>query len=167
MALFVPTRFCRRVEEITREGLQQMGIRGVLLDVDNTLSPHGDPTPLPAALQWVNELQAAGIKVLIVSNNKEERVAPFAAKFGLGFIANAAKPLPLGFRRGQALLGLPKEALLVVGDQLFTDILGANLAGMPSVLVEPIEMENKPLFRIKRRLERPLLRRGRRKRGNQ
>ncbi len=167
MALFIPTRFYRRVEDITQNDLQQMGIQGVLLDVDNTLSPHGDPTPLPTALQWVYGLQAAGIKVLIVSNNKTERVAPFAAKFGLDFISKAAKPLPSGFRRGQDRLGLPREKLLVVGDQLFTDILGANLAGMPSALVEPIEPENKPLFRVKRWLEKPLLRHGRRKRGLQ
>ena len=164
MALFIPTRFFHRVEEITINDLRQMGIRGVLLDVDNTLSRHGDPTPLPAALDWVRGLQAAGIKTLVVSNNQEERVAPFAQKLGLDFISKAAKPLPSGFRRGQKALGLPAKSLLVVGDQLFTDILGANLAGMPSALVEPIQMEATPLFRVKRRLERPLLRHGRWKR---
>ena len=157
MALFIPARFYRRVEDITQNDLQQMGIQGVLLDVDNTLSPHGAPTPLPTALQWVYGLQAAGIKVLIVSNNKTERVAPFAAKFGLDFISKAAKPLPSGFRRGQDRLGLPREKLLVVGDQLFTDIWGAKNAGLRNILVKPINPKEEIQIVLKRYLEKIVL----------
>ncbi len=165
MALFLPTRYFKRVEDITKTDLAQMGIRGILLDVDNTLSSHGSPDPLPAALRWAREMREAGMKMMIVSNNTRERVAPFAEKFGLPFVSMALKPLPAGFARCRKQMNLKKREILVVGDQLFTDVLGANLGGMPSALVEPVEPEDQPLLRFKRRLEKPLLKRGKRKGG--
>lgn len=159
MSLFYPNTMLRRVQELSPEKLRRAGIRGILLDVDNTLSPHNAPEPEPEALAWIEKMKQAGFQLCIVSNNTAERVAPFAAKLGVAFSANAAKPLPFGFRRAAAEMGLSTAQVIAVGDQLFTDICGANLAKIRSVLVEPIEPEEAVQFRIKRKLERPILRR--------
>ena len=159
MAFFLPTLCKKRVSEITPPLLRKMGIRGILLDVDNTLSTHGSQQPLPAALSWTRELSGLGIKLMIISNNHKERVEPFAAQFSLPFLYDAKKPMSKGFSKASEELGIPKEELLVVGDKIFTDILGANLSGIRSVLVEPIELEKGFFFRVKRWMERPFLHR--------
>ena len=105
-------------------------------------------------------MKSVGIKLLIVSNNKAERVTPFAETLGLHFVPNGAKPLPKGFKQAIAELraeGIPKNRIAAVGDQIFTDILGANLAGIRSVFVYPIEFETSLPFRFKRTIEKPLL----------
>ena len=166
MALFMPRRLFHRVEEIAPAYLKQNGIRGVLLDVDNTLSPHGAPEPEEQACRWLKAVQKQGIEVIIVSNNTNARIAPFAQKLGLRFISMAAKPLPYGFLRAKKQLGMKRRELAVIGDQIFTDMFGANLAGMHAFLVEPIEPETSLRFRIKRRIERPIVQRLK-KRGGQ
>ena len=95
--------------------------------------------------------------MMIVSNNRLHRVQPFAAALGLPFVAEGAKPLPRGFRLAQKRMQLPFSQLAVVGDQIFTDILGANLCGVKSIYVRPIQYENKGFLRVKRWLERPFL----------
>jgi HAD superfamily phosphatase (TIGR01668 family) len=132
-------------------------IKAVLLDVDNTLSPHGAAEPEAEVPAWLNAVLQSGIRVMIVSNNSQERVQPFAAKLGLEFETKAAKPLPLGFNRARNRLQCGKKETAVIGDQLFTDMLGANLAGMTAILVEPIEPETMLQFRVKRKLEIPIL----------
>lgn len=158
MPIFTPCSRYARVADISPAALRSAGIRGVLLDVDNTLSPHNAPDPEPDAVRWLHALADAGIAAVIVSNNRAPRIAPFAARLGLPYVCRGAKPLPAGFRRAQRMLGLPRSALAVVGDQLFTDMLGGNLAGMTTLLVDPIQPEHGWFFRLKRALERPLLR---------
>lgn len=105
-------------------------------------------------------MKSAGIKLIIVSNNNTERVTPFAEMLGLHFVPNGAKPLPIGFKRAAAELraaGVPKNRIAAVGDQIFTDILGANLAGIRSIFVYPIEFETSLPFKLKRAAEKPLL----------
>ena len=157
MPLFTPTERKKDVSQITVELLQTMGIRGLLLDVVNTLSEHDSQEPFPAALQWTRDLREAGLQIVIVSNNHAPRVEPFAKKFDLPFVAEGKKPLPTGFRKGLDVLGMKQSEVLVVGDQIFTDILGANLGRMPSILVEPIQPEDGWFFRCKRALEKPIL----------
>lgn len=159
MPLFFPTGKVRRVQELEPEWLRGLGIRGVLLDVDNTLSPHGAPDPAPEAMEWVRRMKNEGFRLILVSNNTRRRVEPFAGRIGLEFSAMACKPLPFGFRRALRKLDLTRRQAVVVGDQLFTDIVGANLAGIASVLVDPIEPETSLRFRVKRCLERPFVRR--------
>lgn len=111
----------------------------------------------PAAARWLEEARRAGLSLLIVSNNHAPRVAPFARQQGLDFECDARKPLPGGLRRGCRRLGVEPGQAAVVGDQLFTDMLGGNLIGAVTVLVQPIEPEKGWFFRLKRRLERPIL----------
>lgn len=159
MAIFFPTLYRRRITDVTAEDLRQLGVTGLLLDVDNTLTTHDSPHLPPAVAGWLAQRQAEGLRPVVVSNNSPERVRPFAEKLGLPFQAQAAKPLPRGYRAAARLLELSPEQCVVIGDQIFTDILGANLAGMPSVLLEPIEPETQQKFIVfKRRLEKSLLR---------
>lgn len=160
MAIFRPTYALKKITDITPAALKRRGIRALILDVDNTLTTHNNPVPAEGISEWVESMRSAGIKLLIVSNNKAERVTPFAEMLGLRFVPNGAKPLPKGFKRAIAELraeGVPKNRIAAVGDQIFTDILGANLAGIRSVFVYPIEPETSLPFRFKRAVEKPLL----------
>lgn len=160
MSIFKPTYALKKITDITPAALKKRGIKALILDVDNTLTTHNNPTPAEGIPEWIEGMKAAGIKLIIVSNNKAERVTPFAEMLGLHFVPNGAKPLPKGFKQAAAelrALGVPKNRIAAVGDQIFTDILGANLAGIRSIFVYPIEFETSLPFKIKRAVEKPLL----------
>lgn len=163
MALLFPTTAVPKAYDITADGLRKMGVEGLILDIDNTLTTHDHPVPDSRILQWLDQMRAADIRLILLSNNHPPRVAPFAQKLGLAFEADAQKPLPGGYRRAASAMGLSPRQTAVVGDQIFTDVLGANLAGMPSILVEPFQMEPFFRFRLKRFLEKGILRRYRKK----
>lgn len=160
MAIFRPTYALKKITDITPSALKKRGIKALILDVDNTLTTHNNPTPAEGVPGWIEEMKSAGIKLIIVSNNNTERVTPFAEMLGLHFVPNGAKPLPIGFKRAAAELraaGVPKNRIAAVGDQIFTDILGANLAGIRSIFVYTIEFEKSLPFKLKRAAEKPLL----------
>lgn len=164
MALFYPDRLVPRITDIDIDALVQAGVRGLLLDVDNTLTTHDNPDLSPAVREWLQKAAQAGISAVIVSNNRAARARPFAEAIGLPFVAKARKPLRSGFRRAAALLGLQPEQCLVIGDQVFTDILGARLSGIACIQVLPIEAEKGQRFiAFKRMLEKPIVKRFMRK----
>lgn len=167
MRLFYPTFTCKRIYELTTKQLASYGVRGLVLDIDNTLTTHDNPALEEAVRGWLGEMKNAGIRLILLSNNHPPRVAPFAENIGLAFTADAKKPLPGGFLRAVKELNLPKEQVLVVGDQIFTDILGANWAGLRSVLVEPMVPETFWRFRFKRFFEKIILKSYRKKQGRQ
>ncbi len=157
MALFYPTVYKNRITDITLQDLEQLGVRGLLLDVDNTLTSHGSQELSQQVQNWLVQMREAGIALTVVSNSWEWRVAPFAQKIGLRHISLACKPSPFGFLRGVHRLGLPKRACAVVGDQVFTDVLGANLCGITCFQLQPMAPEtDKPFLRWRRRWERKL-----------
>ena len=158
MSLFFPTLYRRRITDVTADDLHRLDAKAVLLDVDNTLTTHDTPDLTDEVKSWLAERQADGFVLLIVSNNREERVAPFAEKIGLPFYAHARKPLPFGFRAAARQAGVHRKQCVVIGDQIFTDMLGANLAGISSILLEPIQMETQQKFIVfKRKIEKPML----------
>lgn len=159
MALLLPTIAVPHLLDITPALLRKLGAKAVLLDVDNTLSHHGAPEPFDGAIEWTKEMTKAGFRLIIVSNNTRERIAPFAAKFGLPFIWRACKPLPIGYQKASKQLGVSHREAVIVGDQVFTDVVGANLCGMRSILVEPAEEEHGWSFRVRRNLEKSVRRR--------
>lgn len=158
MSLLHPTLHLKSITGLSLRQLERWGVKGLILDVDNTLTTHDNPVPHPQVLLWLERMSRRGISMIILSNNHPGRVQPFAQLLELPFTANAAKPLPQGFGRAAAELALPKEQIAVVGDQIFTDILGGNLFGVKTVLVEPIQPESTRFFRWKRWLERGVLR---------
>lgn len=154
MGLLTPTLYAKRLFDITPEILEKLGASAVLLDIDNTLASYISHEPLEGAEAWVKEMSAEGFRLIIVSNNYAERVEPFAGKFPLPFISRAYKPLPAGYIKAAKELGLRRKDCVIIGDQIYTDIIGANLCGMKSILLEPIEIETSLSFRIRRKLER-------------
>jgi HAD superfamily phosphatase (TIGR01668 family) len=159
LSIFYPTAAVRRVTDITVELLKGIGVRALALDVDNTLTTHNNPIPDVKVMAWLAKMREAEISMIILSNNSKDRVLPFARQLRLDFVARGAKPLPFGYARTAKELGIPKGELAVVGDQIFTDVLGGNLYGAKSILVEPMYPEEGPLFRLKRRWEVGVLRR--------
>ncbi len=159
MPLVYPTLYRRRVTDITLQDLEALGVKGLLLDVDNTLTTHGSQELSSEVAAWLRTMQEAGIKLTVVSNSWEWRVAPFAQKIGLRHTSLSCKPSPIGFWRGVRRMGLKRRECAAVGDQVFTDILGANLGGVPCILLDPIQKETgKPFLQLRRRWEAPLRR---------
>lgn len=155
--MFKPTYVFDKVGEITPEFLHKKQIKGLLLDLDNTLTTHNNPVPPQSSLDWLDKMRAAGIKLMIVSNNHAPRVTPFAEQLGLDFVSEGKKPLTFGYTRAIKRLGLEKRNVAAVGDQIFTDVLGSNLKGIRSIFVSPIEPETSLPFRFKRAIEKAFL----------
>lgn len=157
MSIFFPNERFKRITDISPARLRSQGFEGIILDVDNTLTTHDNPVPGEGVERWLEDAAKAGLKLIILSNNSPERVTPFARLLKLDFEANGRKPLPWGYLRAVKKLGIKKQAAVAIGDQIFTDIMGARLAGVYSILTDPIEPEHTAFFRFKRRAERPIL----------
>lgn len=151
--ILYPKCYLKNVKEVTSELLEENKIKGIILDVDNTLIDYYKKMP-EGVLEWCQELQKAGIRFCIASNsNKKEKVSMVAKALEVPFIYFAKKPLKLGLRRAQKILDLPPEQIAVVGDQIFTDVLGANRCKMFSILVDPIKEKDLLITIIKRPIE--------------
>ncbi|MEG1271291.1 MAG: YqeG family HAD IIIA-type phosphatase [Ruthenibacterium sp.] len=157
MPLFMPTVIFKRITAITPSYLQAHGIKALVLDVDNTLTGHGSQVLPPDVAAWIIMMRTAGVRMVIASNNFPQRVAPFAAQIDLPFCAFCCKPSPTGFVRARKKLGVCKNEMALVGDQIFTDALGANLYGIPVLLVQPMYTDTKATIKLKRFLEKPFL----------
>lgn len=132
----------------------KLEVKAIFLDVDNTLCSYRDKKPLKGAIEWVRNAEKAGYKVYIVSNNFKKRVSSVAKRYSLPFVSFAIKPLPTGFNKAAKILGLRKRDCVIIGDQIYTDILGGNLARMKSILVEPVELETGIIIKTRRYFER-------------
>ena len=153
-----PDRFAVRLHEISLEELAGRGIRGLIIDLDNTLLGFRETELAREHLAWVEEAHERGFKMVMVSNNFSERVRGIAAQLRIECVPNALKPLPFGFWRALRHLKLPHEHVAVVGDQLFTDVLGARLSGnLYTILTEPIESKDFPITMMFRFFERLML----------
>ena len=151
--IFKPTLWVKNVLSIDEAFLNANNIKALILDLDNTLSMHGNPAAEEGIPDWLDKMRSLGIKMMVVSNNTNKRVAPLAAKLGLEYIHSGAKPLTIGINKAVKALGVPKENIAVVGDQIFTDVMGGNFARMTTILVEPFHLEKGILFKIKRAAE--------------
>jgi uncharacterized protein len=152
-----PDHFADQLTSVSLDELAAAGIRGLIVDLDNTLVGYGRVELEPAAAAWIAAALARDFKVCLVSNNFTGRVMQIAAELGVPAVPSALKPLPGAFLKALALLGTPKDRTLVVGDQLFTDVLGARLAGMGSILTRPLVAKDWMGTRILRLLERLVL----------
>lgn len=153
---FYPRRRAESSYVIPYELYYKKGIRGVIFDIDNTLVPHGAPAD-EMALSLFAELHGMGIRTCLLSNNKESRVAPFAKQVNSLYIHKAGKPSVKGYRKAMELMGTDCSSTLFVGDQLFTDVYGANRAGIYSILVDPIDPREEIQIVLKRYPEKVIL----------
>lgn len=114
------------------------GIGGAIIDLDNTLVGYRSLEPTQEAASWVKAASEAGLKIVLVTNNSTPWALTVAKNLGIPCIPNARKPLPNGFKRALELLQLSRDRVVVIGDQFFTDVLGAKLFGLPVILVPPL-----------------------------
>ncbi|AGA69885.1 HAD phosphatase subfamily IIIA [Desulfitobacterium dichloroeliminans LMG P-21439] len=156
--LFRPTFQADSLDSISMDLLERDGIRGLILDLDNTMTPWNDVEVGPKVEAWFKKLQEAGIKACVVSNNKrKQRVAVVADRLGIPFVFRATKPRRKAFRAGMNILGTGTTDTAVIGDQLFTDILGGNRMGLYTILVLPISDHEFVGTKVLRRMERVLV----------
>ena len=153
---FYPGEECRSADEIDYQAKYREGLRGVIFDIDNTLVPHGAPADAQAK-ELFETLRRIGLKTCLISNNQEPRVRPFAEEVGSPFVCKAHKPSVKNYRRACGIMHTDPAHTLFVGDQLFTDVFGANRAGIPSCLVRPIHPKEEIQIVLKRYLERIVL----------
>lgn len=156
MSLFYPDFRKNRITEVTPEFLKIHGFKGIILDVDNTLSKHHAGILGEGVSEWIKEMEKNGVLLIIASNSKDFRIRPFAEKAGLPYISLCCKPLPFKMKKAARKMGLKKSECLMAGDQIFTDVLGARLAGIKVLLTEPIEEETGLSFKIRRKLEKKI-----------
>jgi HAD superfamily phosphatase (TIGR01668 family) len=157
MSLLRPHYYVTDVRAIDLEALRQAGITALLLDVDNTVLVHHSAEGPGWAVEWVAALAEKGFSAAFVSNNWHDTIQARVAPFGIGVTAKAMKPLPKGFRAAARSLGVSIRQCAVVGDQIFTDILGGNLAGATTVLVQPLSAVDLPHTVVLRRIERLIM----------
>lgn len=151
-----PTVCYSSVYTMDFKSLYECGYRGVIFDIDNTLVEHDAPAD-EKAVALINSLRELGFKVCFISNNKGPRVEEFNKKINAYFVCDAKKPSSFGYLKAVEVMGVDKENLLAIGDQIFTDILGANRAGIESVLLKRISAHETVLIHLKRILEAPVL----------
>ncbi|MBI3961896.1 MAG: YqeG family HAD IIIA-type phosphatase [Deinococcus sp.] len=157
MNLLRPKLCLEGLSALTPEVLVAHGLLGIVLDIDNTLTAHGQYTLSPQVADWLARHRQAGTPLFILSNAPPGRVRRIAQELQLPALGLSRKPLPASFRRAAQALGLGPEQVAAVGDQLFTDVLGGNVAGCFTVLVRPISRRERLHTRLLRLLERYIL----------
>ncbi len=145
MAWFRAHYMYHDIYEITGEALARRGFKLLLADLDNTLVPYGVPLPDERLKAWRDDLAAHGVTLFVLSNNRHEsRPRIFAEGLGVPYIGHAGKPKTPSFVKAMERMGVTREQTAIVGDQVFTDVLGGNRAGVAAILVEPIRLAGNP-----------------------
>lgn len=130
------------ITELTPQILEQKGIKLLMLDFDNTIVPYTTNVPTERMAQWLGMMVSSPVEICVVSNSKKDRVKIFCDKYGIPCITHANKPGTKGIRECLSRYGLPKENCALAGDQIYTDVLGGNSAGVQSILVKAIHNHN-------------------------
>jgi HAD superfamily phosphatase (TIGR01668 family) len=153
---FRPHRLAHRLEEVDIADLLARGVRGVILDLDNTLTQWKSTAVSPAVAAWVARLRAAGVQACVVSNAAgARRVRVVADALGIPWITRAGKPLARGFRKAMARMGTAPDATAAIGDQVFTDVWGGNRLGLYTILLDPTSSRESWFTKlVQRNLER-------------
>ena len=153
---FLPKVITKTVTDIRPDWLKSRNIRLLMLDFDNTIVPYTTSVPAPEMENWLRAMAQGSVQLCVVSNSKRDRVKTFCEKYGLPCITHSKKPFPKGIRRCLAQFGKQPGECAIVGDQIFTDTLGGNCAGLTTILVRPIDNHN---FWLKARhvLEQPFI----------
>lgn len=153
---FYPAEYLDSAYQIDFERLYQEGYRGVIFDIDNTLVPHGAPADARAEALFAH-LKNLGYRCCLLSNNKEPRVQMFNEKIRVKYIFKAHKPRTANYKKAMRMMKTDADHTLFVGDQIFTDIWGANLAGIRTILVKPMDPKEEIQIVLKRYPEKLVL----------
>ena len=142
MLIFLPKYIFPKITDISHEFLRQHGIELLLMDFDNTMLPYTVNVPTQELLDWMRRMKDHNISLCIVSNSKKSRVPDFAKTYDVACVTHAAKPFSRGIRVAMERFGAEKSQTALVGDQIYTDVLGANCAGVTSLIVKSIDNHN-------------------------
>ncbi len=156
---FIPDKMFSRVFDISPAFLARENIRGLVVDLDNTLASYGDDAPSEAVSDWIRTMLNADVSIIVLTNNSEKRVQTFCETLPVSFVHRARKPGSRGFQRALKKLSLSPDQVAGVGDQIFTDVLGAKRSGLMAILVEPLHLKGHFFFSLRRWLESPFIRR--------
>lgn len=157
LQLFLPGEYVKSIFHISPKKLKESGIKGIITDLDNTLVEWDRPNATPQLLEWFKEVKDLGMKITIVSNNNEQRVKAFSEPHSIPFIYKARKPMGKAFLKAVKDMNLKKEEVVVIGDQLLTDVLGGNRNGFQTILVVPVASTDGFFTRINRMIERRIM----------
>jgi len=152
----LPAMITESLTDLTPAFLESRNIRLLMLDFDNTIVPYTTNVPRPDMEIWLRCMVRVGVRLCVVSNSRNSRVPEFCRKYGIPCITRAGKPSARGIRECMAQFGVTPDQCALAGDQIFTDTLGANRAGVRAILVKPIHNHN---FWLKARhvLEKPFI----------
>lgn len=156
MSIFFPGEYLDSTYVIDFDKLYRDGYRAVIFDVDNTLVPHGEPAD-ERAKELFAHLKKLGYSCMLLSNNKEPRVKMFNDVVQVNYIFKANKPMPGNYKKAMEIMGTTTENTLFVGDQIFTDVMGANISGIRTILVKPIHPKEEIQIVLKRIPEKLIL----------
>ena len=152
----VPDLTFPALTDVTAEALRSRGITFLMMDFDNTIVPYTTDVPSPAFRSWVQEMRSSGIFLCVVSNSRKPRVVRFCQENGLACVTHSRKPFQKGIREALARYRLDPRRTALAGDQIYTDVLGANCGGLTSILITPICLHNVWL-RLRHGLEQPFI----------
>lgn len=138
----LPKLIVPALTDLTPELLHRYGVRLLMLDFDNTIVPYTTSVPTPEMQAWLLAMQQSDVALCVVSNSKSGRVPAFCQAYGLDVITHAKKPFSRGIRQCLDRYGFPAAQCALVGDQIYTDTLGANCCGVTSILVNAIHNHN-------------------------
>ena len=157
---FYADAYFDKITDVSPSYLKEKGIRGIILDIDNTLIGHDVPVPDEKVLSHLRLFEAEGLKLCVVSNNTYERVKNFSAKIEVEyFVHEALKPRAYGYNLAAKEMDLKMNEIAAIGDQIFTDVWGAKRAGVFAILTKPLHKGGEGFFiAVKRVLEKPFLR---------
>jgi len=140
---FIPLYAFQKVTDISAGFLRSLGVKFLMIDLDNTIAAYGECYPADEVTLWITEMKSSGFELYIVSNSRlKKRVEAFAEAFGIKFVKSALKPSPKGLIKAMDLAGFSPGESALVGDQIFTDTIAANLAGAVSIIVRPRKCGN-------------------------
>ena len=160
----IPDRVYQSIYDIDPAALRQAGVTLLLADLDNTLAKYGQPEPDQALRDWKTALEAAGVELYLLSNSrKPTRASHFAQALDIPYQGHSGKPGTAGYFRAMERMGRKPEQTAMVGDQIFTDILGARRAGIKAFMVEPIQLRGNPGRYLRYAVEEPFRALGRRR----
>lgn len=162
---FLPDYYYDALADITPQMLCALGIKGLVMDIDNTIVTYDDPAPTPAAQAWFDAVTGAGIKISFVSNNEWDRVKEFNSPLGYPAYAKSGKPFIKYVKKAMDDMGTKRENTALIGDQVFTDVYAGKRAGLTVFLVKPIKDKTTLFFKAKRKLEIPVLKAYAKKKG--
>ena len=154
---FVPEYYFETFDVASADFLKSIGVKGIVLDVDNTLEPYENPKPTQKVLDWIDSLKRAGISAAIVSNNNAKRINLFNQDIKLIAYSKASKPFKKNILAAMRDMGTDKTNTVLMGDQVFTDVWAAHNTGIKAILVPPIKDKRDAFTKFKRLLEKPIL----------